>query len=66
MILVLTVYGVLFLFLGISYMIVSGKPAKPRVIKNRVKYDARVQRHRANYDRYHNVGERMWSSEISG
>lgn len=66
MILVLTVYGVLFLFLGISYMIVSGKPAKPRVIKNRVKYDARVQRHRNNYARYHEVGERMWSSEISG
>lgn len=60
MILVLAVYGGMFLVLGIVYMIASEPPAKPRVIKNRVKYDARVQRHRANYDRYHNVGERMY------
>lgn len=33
---------------------------KTGLVKHRTRYDARIRRHRAYADRYHNVGERMY------
>lgn len=57
---ILMTYGAAFFILGIIFMIVYQRPVKQSGPKNRVKYDARIRRHRANYARYHNVGERMY------
>lgn len=63
---ILMTYGVAFFGLGIIFAIVYQRPMKPSGPKNRVKYDARIRRHNANGEKYHNVGERMWTSENSG
>lgn len=58
---IIAVYVLMFLALGVIYMIVSAPPTKETGPKNRVKYDARIRRHRANCERYHAVGERMYA-----
>lgn len=60
---IIAVYALMFLALGVLYMIVSAPPEKESSPKNRVKYDARIRRHRANSERYHTVGERMYSRQ---
>lgn len=57
---IIVVYALMFLALGVYYMIATAEAPEPAAPKNRVKYDARIRRHRANCERYHTVGERMY------
>lgn len=57
---IIVVYALMFLALGVLYMVVSDDTPRYRSPKNRVKYDARIRRHAANADSYHTVGERMF------
>ena len=57
---ILAVYAIMFLALGVLYMVASDDAPRYRAPKNRVKYDARIRRHAANADSYHTVGERMY------
>jgi hypothetical protein len=61
MALVLSVYGVMFLILGIILMMSLGKVTMKVVNPStRVQVDARIRRHREYGAKYHEIGERYY------